>query len=73
MASRMELELLTYLRQRLPPHPQLMLGPGDDAALVRLRSRPECLLTVDMLSDGVDFDLNEIEPRRAGRTPTIRS
>ena len=32
----MERELITWLRQRLPPHPLLQLGPGDDAAVLRL-------------------------------------
>jgi thiamine-monophosphate kinase len=63
----MELEFLQWLRQRLPLHPQLKLGPGDDAAVLALRARPECLVTVDLLSDGVDFDLRQVDPRRVGR------
>ncbi len=27
----------------------------------------ECVVTVDMLNDGVDFDLSNVDPRRAGR------
>ncbi len=62
----MESEFLTWLRQRLPAHPQVTIGLGDDAALLRLAGS-DCLLTVDVLSDGVDFELNRIDPRRAGR------
>jgi thiamine-monophosphate kinase len=63
----MELEFVDYLRRRLPAHPRLRLGPGDDAAVLRLADGCECVLTVDMLTDGVDFELARIDPRRAGR------
>ncbi len=63
----MESELISWLRRRLPPHPLLRLGPGDDAAVLRMAGVDECAVTVDLLSDGVDFRLAEIDPRRAGR------
>jgi thiamine-monophosphate kinase len=63
----MELEFIDYLRQRLPPHPLLRLGLGDDAAILRLGEAGECVVTVDMLTDGVDFELARIDPRRVGR------
>jgi thiamine-monophosphate kinase len=63
----MESELIEYFRQRLPAHPLLRLGPGDDAAVLRLAEVDECVITVDMLTDQVDFRLSEIDPRRAGR------
>jgi thiamine-monophosphate kinase len=66
LAPSMESEFLAWLRSRLPSHPQLKLGPGDDAALLRLAGS-DCLVTVDVLSDGVDFELERIDPRRAGR------
>ncbi len=62
----MESELIAWLRHRLPPHPLLRLGPGDDAAVLRMAEIDECAITVDLLSDGVDFRLSEIDPRRAG-------
>ena len=63
----MEREFIDYLRRRLPAHPLLRLGPGDDAAVLRLAEGCDCVLTVDLLTDGVDFHLHEIDPRRAGR------
>jgi thiamine-monophosphate kinase len=63
----MELQFIDYLRRRLSPHPLLRLGLGDDAAVLRLAEGCECVLTVDMLTDGVDFHLHQIDPRRAGR------
>ncbi len=63
----MESELIHYLRRRLPSHPRLKLGPGDDAAVLSMADTPECVITVDMLTDQVDFRLGEADPRRVGR------
>jgi thiamine-monophosphate kinase len=63
----MESEFIAWLRRRLPQHPRLRLGPGDDAAVLRLGDQPECVVTTDLLTDGVDFLLEEHSPRRIGR------
>ncbi len=63
----MELALIEWLRDRLPPHPRVVLGPGDDAAILRLAAGADCVVTTDMLTDGVDFELSKCDPRRAGR------
>ena len=63
----MESEFIAWLRSRLPSSPILRLGPGDDAAILRLGHFAECVVTVDMLNDGVDFHLGRDEPRRIGR------
>jgi len=63
----METDLIAWLRRRVPPHPNLLLGIGDDAAIVRLPAGSDCLVTVDMLTDQVDFRLEEADPRRIGR------
>ncbi len=63
----MERELINWLRRRLPGDPSLRIGPGDDAAILRWAGRGDCVVTVDMLSDEVDFDLRRAEPRRVGR------
>lgn len=63
----MEAELIAYLRKRIGSHPLVRLGLGDDAAVVRLPQSAECVITVDMLMDGVDFNLAEVDPRRVGR------
>ena len=62
-----EQQFIAWLRERLPPHPLLRLGPGDDAALLRMAGIDECVITVDLLTDGVDFILAEVDPRRVGR------
>lgn len=61
----MELEFIDWLARRVPSHPLVGLGIGDDAAL--LRTSGDTLVTVDMLNDGVDFDLRRDAPRRIGR------
>ena len=63
----MESELIAWLRQRLPPHPLLRLGPGDDAAVLDMARTGQCMVTVDLLTSGVDFVLHEVDARRVGR------
>jgi thiamine-monophosphate kinase len=63
----LERELISWLRERLPPHPLLRLGLGDDAAVLRMAAVEECVITVDMLNDHVDFELAQVDPRRVGR------
>ena len=63
----MELEFVRWLRDRLPAHPNLALGPGDDAAILRLAQRAECVITVDLLTDHVDFELAQVDAARVGR------
>ena len=63
----MERELISWLREHLPPHPLLRLGLGDDAAVLRMAGVDECVMTVDLLTDQVDFDLSKVDPRRVGR------
>jgi thiamine-monophosphate kinase len=63
----MEIELVDYLRRRIGSHRLLKLGLGDDAAVLRTANVDECVLTVDVLTDHVDFELQKIDPQRAGR------
>jgi thiamine-monophosphate kinase len=63
----MERQFIAWLRERLPPHPLLRLGLGDDAAVLRMADVDECVVTVDLLTDHVDFELSDVGPRRAGR------
>jgi thiamine-monophosphate kinase len=63
----MESQLIARLRERIPPHPLVRLGPGDDAAVLRLAGVDECVMTVDLLTDRVDFELDRVDPRHVGR------
>jgi len=61
-----EFDFIAWLRARTPADPRVVVGPGDDAAVLAPFSRP-VLVTVDMLMDGTDFHVAEVGPRLAGR------
>src|SRR6185369_2752778 len=63
----MERDFLRRLLPRLAGHPRLLLGPGDDAALLALAKDSACVVTTDMLMDGVDFELGKCDVKRIGR------
>ena len=63
----MEAELIAHLRKRLAPHPLVRLGIGDDAAVLRMAEAADCVVSVDLLTDHVDFELTRVDPRRVGR------
>ena len=63
----MEFEFIDWLRKRVPDHPCLVLGPGDDAAILNLGQDSNCVVTSDLLTDEVDFDLRETDASRIGR------
>jgi thiamine-monophosphate kinase len=63
----MERDLVRWLTATLPAHPRMLLGPGDDAAIVRIAAGENVVATTDMLMDGVDFHLGQHEPARIGR------
>jgi thiamine-monophosphate kinase len=61
-----ELDYIRWLRSSTPADPRVLVGPGDDCAVLVPPARP-LLLTTDMLMDGTDFVVAEVGPRRAGR------
>jgi thiamine-monophosphate kinase len=63
----MESDLVAWIRQQVAPHARVRVGPGDDAAVLWLGDSTACVVTVDMLTDGVDFHLDRAAPRRVGR------
>jgi thiamine-monophosphate kinase len=63
----METAFISWLRDHLPPHPLLRLGLGDDAAVLRLAADRDIVLTTDLLTDGVDFQLHACQPWQIGR------
>ncbi len=62
-----EFEYIDWIRSQQGELPgNVLVGPGDDCAVVRTTDRLQ-LITTDMLMDGVDFRVGEVEPRRIGR------
>jgi thiamine-monophosphate kinase len=55
-----------WLQANLPTHPRLALGFGDDAAVADWRGDPHCVLTSDLLADGVHFRSGQHAAERIG-------
>lgn len=67
MTERSEFELIAALVERLPaPGAGVLVGSGDDAAVVEGDSRPT-VTTVDAVVEGVHFTLPAWPPRAVGR------
>jgi len=63
----LESDLISWLEQHLPPSPRLAVGLGDDAAVLAACQQSEQLVvTTDMLTDEVDFLIDEVEPEQIG-------
>ena len=62
-----EFAYIEWLRRLTPQDPRVLLGPGDDAAALKLTPGVPCLVTTDMLLEGSCFRLAEAGPRRVGR------
>jgi thiamine-monophosphate kinase len=62
-----EFAFIDWLRRRTPPASRVLLGPGDDTAVLRWPEPADCLVTTDMLLEGSCFLLAEAGPRRVGR------
>lgn len=63
----MEREFINWLRQQLPEYPLLDVPIGDDAAVFQLSQGARCVISSDLLTDGVDFLVDEVEASRIGR------
>ncbi len=61
-----ESELISWLEKNLPTGERLKIALGDDAAVIAA-SRADSVVTTDMLTDGVDFLLEQVDPQLVGR------
>src|SRR5215218_5482325 len=60
-----ELSLIAAIRERLgQPGGRLLVGPGDDAAVVRAEG--VCVTSIDTVVDGVHFELATHSPGDVG-------
>ena len=62
-----EFALISSIRQQARPHPRVLLGIGDDTALLRFPSPADCLLTTDLLIEGVHFTIPSASAEQIGR------
>ena len=60
-----EFDLIRWIREQVPRDERVVVGIGDDAAVVR-SSRGPLLVSTDILLEGVHFDLSEARPREVG-------
>ena len=61
----METDFVASLVARIPADPRLEVPPGDDAAVLRPPAMRRTVVTVDMLTEGVDFVLGPDCPPQA--------
>lgn len=61
-----EFAFIDWVRRRTPGAANVLVGPGDDCAVLQPPQRP-LLVTTDMLLDGSCFRLEEAGPVRVGR------
>lgn len=62
-----EFDYIAWIRHQSARHARLTVGIGDDAAVVAFPPPGNCLVTVDMLMEGVDFLLPPATPQQVGR------
>src|SRR5947208_3647131 len=62
-----EFAFIDWLRRQTPADSRVLVGPGDDTAVLRWRPDSPCLVTTDMLLEGSCFRVAEAGPRRVGR------
>ena len=61
-----EFDFIRALRARTPPAVGVVVGPGDDCAVL-VPPAGRLLVTTDLLTEGVDFLLAEVTPEAVGR------
>jgi thiamine-monophosphate kinase len=62
-----EFAYIDWLRRRTPADARVLVGPGDDAAVLQLPAGLPCIVTTDMLLEGSCFKLAEAGAGRVGR------
>ncbi len=62
-----EFDYIRWIRARTPASPRILVGPGDDCAVLGADAKRPWLVTTDMLLEGSHFVLAEGGPRRVGR------
>ena len=66
MPRSFEETFTSWLESNLPKRPDLGLGIGDDAAVLKMAAGSGMVVTTDLLTDRVDFLLGEVAPNLVG-------
>jgi thiamine-monophosphate kinase len=66
METQGEFGLIAWIRNRAPGHARVVLGIGDDCAILKGTAGAELLITTDMLMDGRHFRLGQDGPEAVG-------
>jgi thiamine-monophosphate kinase len=61
-----EFEFINWIRGRTKAARGVIVGPGDDCAVVGLAEKKIALVTTDMMVEGVDFNLKTATPGHIG-------
>ncbi|MGI9428231.1 MAG: thiamine-phosphate kinase [Bythopirellula sp.] len=62
----LEGDLIDWLEKHLPGGSRIHVGLGDDGAVLQGFGNSQPVVTTDMLTDGVDFLLDAVEPQQVG-------
>ncbi len=62
-----EFSFIKWIRKRQKRRKDVIIGIGDDCAVIDVSSDRLCLITTDMLVDGTHFDLKKCTVRDVGR------
>src|ERR1700736_5231922 len=62
-----EFQFIDWVRRHTPADPRVLVGPGDDTAVLHWSPDRPCLVTTDMLLDGSCYVFAEAGARRVGR------
>jgi len=65
-AVSIESELIAWLQETLPTSPRLDIGLGDDGAVFSSDPHGRQVVTTDLLTDGVDFLVDQVKPEEIG-------
>lgn len=65
--SRAEFDFIAEIRRRAIAKPPVLVGIGDDAAVIRSTCPAGEVVTTDMLMEGVDFLMESATPEEMGR------
>ncbi len=72
LSSLGEKAVLRQLLRNLPTHAGLLVGPGDDCAVVERNAQWDSLLKTDVIIEGIHFT-RETTPRRIGHKALARA